>query len=752
MTGPAAGLFAGIVLAVIWVAALNYLYELKTSNVVLLLTTGAMGAVGASMAALVMAAAARREKHRLDEAEHLARHDPLTGLTNRAELFNQLESSLLYAADNDLVLGVLFLDLDRFKTINDSLGHEVGDELLRIVADRLKSTVRNTDVVARLGGDEFVVLCRGLMLSDSVVASAKQILKAFKEPISLNGKSHVVSTSIGVAIAEPGDEREADSLVSDADAAMYRAKRAKSGFAVFDEAHRQMVADRLDIERALIHAIESGQIVVYYQPIVDASSHVLYGFEALVRWHHPEKGMIPPGEFLTIAEEAGMMPQIGTLVLRESCAQIAVWNHAAPGAARIRVGVNLSEQQLTDDSLPDLVAETLAWSGVDPDQLVLEITEDVIVEHLDGLAVLRQLRELGISLSIDDFGTGQSSLSYVKQFDMVSTLKIDQSFVRDMHTANADRAIIEAVVAMATALELKVVAEGVEFPSQLEELRALGVTLIQGYLFGAPMPADQIDPLAMFSADPRPMPFRNGDPDEPGLKLPNVPDQLVSQGPHPSNPTLAGQPTPARQNPIAPTPTPTLTPRQATTTAAASRPATAAVRRPAPTAEPDHTQPFTPAFADQPTSVSRPPSTNPPVSRGPAPSGVPGGVSGVPAAPPTPSPPAPSPQAPPHPAVPTAAAAPSGEQDHQNQQYDASGMSVPSPAPTAPVSNGQRQPAASHLPPVSPNASTASPAVSPHPAAGPPPEDPEARPSGPLEAQLLAVQAQSPNGNESTHQ
>ncbi len=623
LTGPAAGLFSGLVLAVVWVAGLNYLYELSANDIVLLLTAGCMGAVGASLATLVMTAAARREKHRLDEAEHLARHDPLTGLTNRAELFNQLETSLTYAAENDLVLGVLFLDLDRFKTINDSLGHEVGDELLRIVADRLKSTVRNTDIVARLGGDEFVVLCRGLMLSDSVIASAKQILKAFKEPISLNGKAHLVSTSIGVAIAEPGDGREADSLVSDADAAMYRAKRAKSGFAVFDEAHRQEVADRLDIERALVHAIESGQIVVYYQPIVDANTHVLYGFEALVRWHHPEKGMIPPGEFLTIAEEAGMMARIGELVLRESCAQMAVWNHAAPGANRIRVGVNLSEQQLTDDSLPRLVAETLAWSGVSPDQLVLEITEDVIVEHLDGLTILRQLRDLGISLSIDDFGTGQSSLSYVKQFDMVSTLKIDQSFVRDMESANADRAIIEAVVAMATALKLKIVAEGVEYSSQLDELRALGVTLIQGYLFGAPMPADQIDPLVMFSKEPRPMPFLTNESQGDSangsangkVKMPNVPAQLINdrapvvpaQPPRQRRPQLSDPgPTPSEhqrpQTPALSSPTAPAWPAAAAPTSAVSAAqATPMNSQPAvpPATHQDQTQAFTPSFERQ---------------------------------------------------------------------------------------------------------------------------------------------------------
>ncbi len=500
LSSPAVVLFSGVVMAVLWAGGLNFVWELSSAQIVHVLTTGAMGAVGASIGSLLLAVAARTAQNRFDEAEHRAKHDPLTGLLNRSELFRQLDESLIDATANDLVLGVLFLDLDRFKAINDSLGHEVGDELLMIVADRLRSTVRSTDVVARLGGDEFVILCRGLLHGDSVVATARQILKRFREPISLNAKEHIVSTSIGIAIAKAGDNREPDELVSDADAAMYRAKETKTGYAVFDEAQRQLARDRLDIEQALSKAIDRKEIIVHYQPIVDTKNRQLYGFEALVRWEHPERGMILPGEFLPIAAEAGMMDRLGELVLREACAQAAVWNHLSPAATRVRMGVNLAEQQLVDSKLAMQVAEVLDWSGIDPGQLVLEITEDVIVDHLDGLTTLRDLRDLGVALAIDDFGTGQSSLSYVKQFDMVSTIKIDKAFVDEMHSANVDRAIVEAVVAMASALNLSIVAEGVEHFEQVEELQRLGVHLVQGYLFSPPIPADNVDPARWFNA------------------------------------------------------------------------------------------------------------------------------------------------------------------------------------------------------------------------------------------------------------
>ncbi|MCL4141495.1 UNVERIFIED_CONTAM: hypothetical protein GTU68_000443, partial [Idotea baltica] len=389
-----------------------------------------------------------------------------------------------------MVLGVLFLDLDRFKMVNDSMGHEVGDEVLRIVAERLRSTVRNTDVVSRLGGDEFVVLCRDLMSPESVVAMAQQILKRFKEPVALKGQDFRIGTSIGISIATPGQNRLADDLMRDADAAMYRAKETKSGYAIFDDEQRLEVLDRMDIERDLQTAFEREEFVVHYQPIVDISSRSLYGFEALVRWNHPTRGLIGPGEFMRVAEDAGLMARLGEIVLREACAQAAVWNHISPAAKKVKMSVNLAEQQLVDTGLPTRVAGVLGWAGLDPEQLVLEITEDVIVDHLGGLNTLRELRALGIELSIDDFGTGQSSLGYVKQFDMVTTLKIDQRFVRDMRSGDADRAIIEAVVAMAKALNMRVVAEGMEYEDQVTELQSLGVSLMQGYLFTSPIGAD----------------------------------------------------------------------------------------------------------------------------------------------------------------------------------------------------------------------------------------------------------------------
>jgi diguanylate cyclase (GGDEF)-like protein len=495
---PAIVLLAGAIVAVVWVITLDYIFRLSAIEVVLTLTSGAMGAAGASLAALGLLLMAKPDQKRLDQVAHDARHDALTGLPNRAELFRLLDESIVTARRGDTVLGVLFLDLDGFKLVNDSMGHEVGDELLRVVAERLKSTIRSTDVVARLGGDEFVVLCRELLSGDSVVAMAQQILRRFKDPVALNGQDHRVRTSIGISIAKPDDHRLADDLIRDADAAMYRAKATKSGYAVFDEAHRLQVADRMDIERDLQLAFERQELVVHYQPIVDTSTKSLYAFEALVRWNHPTRGELSPAEFLAIAEDAGLMSRIGDYVLKEACAQAAVWNHASPTARRIKMSVNLAEQQLVDTGLARRVADALSWSGLTPEQLMLEITEDVIVDHLEGLQPLRDLRGLGVELSIDDFGTGQSSLSYVKQFDMATALKIDKQFVRDMRAGDADRAIIEAVVAMASALGMRVVAEGVEFDDQMEELKALGVDLMQGFLFSPPVGPAMIDPEIWF--------------------------------------------------------------------------------------------------------------------------------------------------------------------------------------------------------------------------------------------------------------
>ena len=324
---PGLVLAGGLTGATLWVVFLYAFDVVSGGELVVVISTGAFGAIGSAVGALWQNYSTRHTQEYIAEAEHQAKHDPLTGLANRNALFSELETSIARAKSTDTVLGVLFLDLDRFKVINDSMGHEAGDELLRIVATRLQGTVRGSDIVARFGGDEFVVVCRDLLSEQSVLAVAKQILKSFTEPVSLYGGAQVVSTSIGIAIARPDDTRRSEDLVRDADAAMYKAKKARSGYAVFDEVQRLQVIDRLDIERDLVKALEDEQLVVFYQPLIDVSNKRLYGFEALVRWNHPDRGIIGPGDFLSVAEETGMMARIGELVLREACAQAAVWNH-----------------------------------------------------------------------------------------------------------------------------------------------------------------------------------------------------------------------------------------------------------------------------------------------------------------------------------------------------------------------------------------------------------------------------------------
>jgi diguanylate cyclase (GGDEF)-like protein len=523
---PGQVLLAGLIGAVLWTATLSTLVGISGRETVLTSVAGIIGAVSGTCGALIQAHRARAARDVLLRAEHEANHDALTNLLNRNALIRQLDDSIITARQNDTVVGVLFLDLDRFKVINDSMGHEAGDELLRIVAERLLSTVRSSDLVARFGGDEFLVVVRGLLNQKSVIAVVEQILHTFESPVSLFGGAQVISTSIGVAIARPGETRRGDDLVRDADAAMYKAKRSRSGYALFDDQQRAEAVDRLDIERDLVRALDEKQLIVFFQPLVDVTSRRLYAFEALVRWNHPTRGLIGPGSFLGVAEETGMMAEIGEYVLREATAQAAVWNHLNPNARQVKMSVNIAEQQLIDKNFPDAVAEVLSWSGLPPDQLVLEITEDVIVDHLDGLSVLNRIRDLGVALAIDDFGTGQSSLSYIKQFDMVSTLKIDQVFVREMGDGDSNRAIIEAVVAMAKALDLRVVAEGVENIDQVNQLRAFGIEIMQGYLFNAPVAANGIDPAAWFVPEAP----STGSPPPPPPPTPGLSPLEVSRG------------------------------------------------------------------------------------------------------------------------------------------------------------------------------------------------------------------------------
>ena len=428
---------------------------------------------------------------RLERSEYDARHDLLTGLYNRAGITQALNHMLDHRAPNELV-GVLFLDLDRLKVINDSIGHSAGDEVLAVVARRLEALVRDSDVVGRFGGDEFVIASTGLKAISDLEASAERVIEALREPVILDDESsQMVSASIGIAYVSKGTE-SAEIMLRDADLAMYRAKESGGArFAVFDDALRTEALARLEVERELRRAIRTGQLVVHYQPIVDVETGRVDRLEALVRWQHPTRGMVPPGQFLGVAAESGLIIDVGEHVLREACRQVALWS-AAVGRS-IVVSVNVAERQLIDAGLIDTVRRVLAETGVRPDQLELELTEELIVEKLDRrLTILRKLDAMGIKLAIDDFGTSRASLGQLKRLDMVSTLKIDRAFVIDVANDPVDRKIITAIVALAESMGMEVVAEGVEYADQVSILRDLGVEFIQGFYFQRPGPSEKM--------------------------------------------------------------------------------------------------------------------------------------------------------------------------------------------------------------------------------------------------------------------
>jgi diguanylate cyclase (GGDEF)-like protein len=425
---------------------------------------------------------------------HPAHRDELTGLHNRKSLMSELELAVQETGRRDTVVGVMFLDLDRFKGVNDSMGHGVGDELLKIVAARLEGACRTSDVVGRFGGDEFVVICRGLLEHATVERVADTLHATFIRPITIDGSELLMSASIGVTSAGKGDERSAAELLRDADTAMYAAKNERSGVRVFDEHHRRAVVERMSVERELVPALSDDQFKVFYQPIVSWTGDTLSSLEALVRWEHPEYGLIGPDRFLPVVEDSGMMSRLGLTVLRESLAQKTVWNQRHSGMRDVSISVNVAERQLIDRNFPEQVAAAIEWAGLPASELTLEITENVMIERLDdSLSVLRELGDLGVSLAIDDFGTGRSSLAWVKQLDMIDAIKIDRSFIIGIPEGHVDMAIIDAIMLIAEALDLKVVAEGVETVEQAEALELLGVDLMQGYLFHRPAPASAID-------------------------------------------------------------------------------------------------------------------------------------------------------------------------------------------------------------------------------------------------------------------
>lgn len=430
------------------------------------------------------AAQVHRLRASLDDATYQATHDALTGLLNRPGLIRALDEML--AAGQ--VATVLFVDVDRFKVINDVMGHATGDRVLVEVASRLCAVTRAGDLVGRLAGDEFVVVAR---TGDpvSTAALADRVIAEVGRPIDLGHREVVLTVSVGVAAADGA--RSGEELLVDADVAMYRAKQGgRARVVCFDAEMRREMTHRSELERELTHALRDQQFVVHYQPTLHLGDDSIAGFEALVRWNHPSRGLLAPGEFVPLAEETGQIAQIDTIVLREATRQLAEWQRLDPSLAGLGMSVNLSARQFTDPDLVATVAAALAESGVEPHTLWLEITESVVMDETNAtLEILRSLRQLGARLMVDDFGTGYSSLVYLKRFP-VDALKIDRGFVDGLGVDVEDEAIVRAVVGLAEALGLQVVAEGVETPRQLDQLRRLRCGMAQGYLFSPPVPAE----------------------------------------------------------------------------------------------------------------------------------------------------------------------------------------------------------------------------------------------------------------------
>ena len=416
-------------------------------------------------------------------------HDRLTGLANRALLLDRLgqalERSNRRAAPG---FAVMYLDSDRFKVVNDSLGHAVGDKLLGELGDRLKACVRPGDTVARLGGDEFAILLEDAPSADTAVQVADRIQRAVAKPFQLG--SHLVHTSLSIGIIMSSvSTGGAAEVLRDADLAMYGAKasgRARHNF--FTETMRGFALERLTLENDLRGAAERGELVVYYQPVVSLAERRLSGFEALVRWRHPRLGLVAPADFIPIAEETGLIIALDRWVLREACAQLSAWQRDFPSCPPLSMNVNLSSKQFLRVDLVAHVQRVLADTGVTPGCLKLEVTESTFLRHDEADAAMRGLRELGVKLYIDDFGTGYSSLSYLQRFP-VDALKIDRSFVNNLHASPESAELVRAIIAMARTLRLEVVAEGVETPAQLAQLTGLGCGYGQGYLFAKPLPA-----------------------------------------------------------------------------------------------------------------------------------------------------------------------------------------------------------------------------------------------------------------------
>ncbi len=440
----------------------------------------------------------RRVEGRL---KYLAYYDPLTGLPNRLLLQDRMNQAAIWTSRNDRLMAVLYLDLDRFKIINDTHGHEMGDALLKEVAQRLKACVRAGDTISRLGGDEFAVVLTNVAHVNDASNMAQKIIDSFIASFSIDGHDFFVSPSIGITLY-PFDDSNMDNLLRNADAAMYHAKEmGRNTYQFYTAELNRRTAKRLALETALRHALGRNELLLHYQPQVNLEGRII-GMEALLRWQHPERGMISPLEFIPIAEETGLIVPIGEWVLRTACAHNKAW-HDAGFDGGLAIAVNVSGRQFQNRDLVELVKRVLTETGLDPHQLDLELTESILMHNTDLiLATMNELHALGVIFSIDDFGTGYSSLSYLKRFP-IDKIKIDQSFVRNVTTDPEDAAIVQAIISLSHSLKRKVIAEGVENVAQLEFLHSLQCDEFQGYHFSRPVPGDEMERLLRERADLR---------------------------------------------------------------------------------------------------------------------------------------------------------------------------------------------------------------------------------------------------------
>lgn len=432
------------------------------------------------------------ERKRIEEQMvHDAFHDALTGLANRKLFMEHLRLTLARAKrEANKLFAVLFLDFDRFKVINDSLGHAEGDRLLIAIAGRLRFILRPGDLVARLGGDEFTILLSELDSPEDAIGVAQRIHEEMATPFDLGGSEIVTSASIGIAFSN-GDYKEAEEILRDADIAMYRAKtRGKACHQIFDQTMHEEARNRLHIEREMRQALEQNEFCLYYQPIVDLKTGFLSGFESLIRWKHPIRGMVSPAEFVPLAEENNMILPLGKWILQESCRQMKFWQTINPAAENMMISVNLSGKQFLQQDLVEQVSATLSETGLSPKSLKLEITESYLMENSElAITTINRLRELGLQLSLDDFGTGYSSLSYLHSLP-VSFLKIDRSFVSRMNESKENSEMVSTIVRLAQNLKMKVIAEGVETVEQMAHLQKLECEFGQGYFFSKPVEAE----------------------------------------------------------------------------------------------------------------------------------------------------------------------------------------------------------------------------------------------------------------------